>query len=237
MDYSIWLSFNNKAEKFQIPVNPASIEISDGSKGQTYDITKLGEINVIGNPKLTEYSFSSFFPAPDNGSYPFASVQTPLPHQVSNGAKTSGYVYYLTKWMESKRPIRFEFTGDGFHINTAASIEDFQWKETAGSGGDIEYTLKLKKYVFYAAKRTSVVEQGDDVTIVEVSKPRPDDRQPPQTYTLAAGDTLWKVAKRFFDDGSRWPEIQKLNRISDAEIKRLQIGRVLQLPAGVTAHD
>ena len=62
-DYGIWLSYNNQEEGFQIPVNPENIEISDGINSKTYDVAGLGEINVIKDQKLTEYSFSGFFPA------------------------------------------------------------------------------------------------------------------------------------------------------------------------------
>ncbi|MFC6545548.1 hypothetical protein [Cohnella cellulosilytica] len=112
MAYGIWLSYNNQQEGFQLPVNPSSIEISDGSKGATYDIVELGEINVIKNPKLTTYRFSSIFPAQ---LYPFVDV--PLLQSVTAAndsgvkVKTNPYVDYITRWMATKRPIRFVFTG------------------------------------------------------------------------------------------------------------------------------
>ena len=236
MAYGIWLSFNNQAEGFQLPVNPSSIEMSDGSKGQTYDVAELGEINVIKNPKLTTYRISSIFPAQ---KYPF--VDGPILQSVfvdgegelvKDGVKTNPYVWRLTKWMASKRPIRFVFTGDTFDINVAVSIEAFDWKEVAGSSGDIEFTLSLKKYVFYAAQRVTVNQPpGGTPQIVKVAGPRPDDRQTPKTYTMRAGDTLWLIAKTQLGDGARWKDIQKLNGITDAEVKRLPIGMVLKLPA------
>ncbi|MDF2723248.1 MAG: peptidoglycan-binding protein LysM [Paenibacillus sp.] len=131
--------------------------------------------------------------------------------------------------MVSKRPIRFvfSFSGASFDLNTAASIEDFQWKETAGSGGDIEYTLRLKRYVFYAAQRVNVSTQnvnGVSIPVIEQSPAeRPNDHQPPSSYPVASGDSLWTVAKRFLDDGSRWKEIQQLNGISDADVKSLPV--------------
>jgi LysM repeat protein len=219
MTYGIELSFNNKQEVIQLPVVPSAIEISDSGKSKTYDVQDLGEINVIKDPKLPEYTFSSIFPA---HKYPFVSVD-PLPPM--------DYVKYILKWHTTKRPIRFIFVGDTFGINTPASIEKFDWREKAGSG-DIEYTLKLKHYRFYAAQKVVIQQQSQDGQPVATKEApeRPNDRQPPATYTLAAGDTLWSVAKRFLDDGARWPEIQRLNNISDAEIKRLPVGKVLKLP-------
>ncbi|WP_025026333.1 LysM peptidoglycan-binding domain-containing protein [Caldalkalibacillus mannanilyticus] len=223
-EYGIWLSFNNQEEGFQLPINPGSIEMSDGGKGKTYEISKMGEINVIKEPKLSEYSFSGVFPAKE---YPYEATELVL--------KPKLYVEYLLKWMESKRPIRFVFTGASFDINTPASIESFQWKEVAGGGGDIEYSLKLKKYVFYSARRflPLLPSQKGSIPILQKEKPtRPNDKQPPKTYTLVAGDTLWSVAKKTLGDGAKWKSIQTLNQISDAEVKRLKVGRILKVPSG-----
>jgi len=224
--YGIELSFNNKEESFEAPVLPGAIEISDGGNGKTYDAAGLGEINVIKSPKLQEYSFSSLFP---NQRYPFVTVDTLLsPVQ---------YVQYLLRWMKTKRPIRFIFESDAYRINTPASIESFEWKEVAGSGGDIEYTLKLKRYVFYAAQRVVAVDAGtsgnaDEPQLIQKEPvPRPNDRQPPQTYTLVPVDSLWRVAQLQFGNGSRWKEIQQLNDIADDQLERLPIGLVLRLPS------
>lgn len=222
-DYGIWLSFNNQEEGFQIPVMPEQIEIGDAGQGQTYDVVGLGQINVIKSPKLTEYGWSSEFPGQ---RYPWVTVDELLP--------ASMYVQHLLKWMATKRPIRFVFTGPTFDINTPASIESFTWKEVAGSEGDIAYTIKFRKYVFYAAQKVQIMQPpGSSTPVIQTQpQPRPDDRQVPATYALAPGDTLWAVAQRCLGDGSRWREIQELNGISDADVKRLPVGLVLRLPGG-----
>jgi len=221
-DYGIWLSFNNQEEGFQIPINPASIEMGDGNKSKTYDVAGLGEINVIKDRKLTTYSFSSYFPAQ---YYPFMATDLLLePRQ---------YVEYLEKWMDTKRPIRFVFTGASFDINTPASIESFQWKEVAGSGGDIEYTLSLKRYFFYAAQRVTVAPSTATESTPVIRKeapPRPNDRQPPKTYKLLAGDTLWKVSKKELGSDQYVTEIQRLNGLTDDQVKNLPVGMELRLP-------
>lgn len=222
-EYGIWLSFNNQQEGFQIPVNPEKIEIRDVGNGRTYDILKLGEINVIKSPRLAEYSWSSIFPGQ---RYPFLATDLVLAPQQ--------YVEYIQKWRGTKRPIRFIYVGPTFEINTPASIEEFTWKEVAGSEGDIEYTIRLKQYVFYAAKKVIVMPpqgQTQPVPKAAVQKPkRPDDRVQPKTYTLKAGDTLWAVAQRYLGSGARWREIAQLNGISDAEVRRLPAGKTLRLP-------
>lgn len=224
-EYGIWLSWNNQQEGFQVPINPGSIEMGDGSNSATYDIVGLGEINVIKSPKLTTYSFSSIFPA---HNYPFITASVVLqPYE---------YVDMIKRWMETKRPIRFVFTGASFDVNEAVSIEGFEWKEVAGSVGDIEYTLKLRKYVFYSAQRVNVTaRQSGNTTqrvIEKAGKQRQNDRQIPKTHKLAPGESLWTVAKSVLGDDSKWREIQRLNGITDAQLKKLPVGTVLKLPGG-----
>lgn len=231
----IWLTFNNQEQGIRLPVMPDSIEASDGSSGNTYEIIGQGEINCINSPKLTEYSFSSIFPAHD---YPYVTIskQHFLKPKKKYDAEPNGYVDYILAWMNSKRPIRFTYVGEFWHINEAVSIEGFTWKEVAGSVGDIEYSIKLKKYVFYAAQKAYIISDGasGEVAVRKENDvpPRPDERKPPATYTLVVGDTLWKVAKQTLGDGARWKELQTHNQISDAQIKQLLVGMVLKIPQG-----
>ncbi|WP_019849826.1 LysM peptidoglycan-binding domain-containing protein [Desulfitobacterium sp. PCE1] len=221
MSYSIRLSVSED-EAFQLPVMPGSIEISKSGNNQTQEIVSLGEINIIKHPQLMEYGFSSIFPAQ---FYPFVTAQVIL--------QPIEYVRIIIRWMESKQPIRFIFISDRVDINTLASIESFDWKEVAGGAGDIEYSIKLKRYISYAATRVTedmIIDRGASTAVPTPTPSRPNETQQIKTYTLVAGDTLWAVAQKHLGNGARWPEIQQLNSITDAEIKRLQIGRVLKLP-------
>jgi hypothetical protein len=248
-EYEIYLSFNNGAEGWQIPINPESIEVREDGQGKTYDIigqgggtdeTRAGEINVIKSPRLKEVSFSSIFPAlPADLSSPHHLVLSGVTH-----FEPMYYIRFIRKWMESKHPIRFKLIGYNSQltaqfakevtddINFPASIESFEWKEVAGSPGDIEYTIKLKEYVFYSARRTLIGTLPNGETVLYQQPPdRPDERIRPETYTLKEGDNLPLIAMRFYNmDSSRHLDIQKLNGITDAQTKSLQPGLVIKLP-------
>ncbi|MCR8981575.1 LysM peptidoglycan-binding domain-containing protein [Brevibacillus laterosporus] len=220
------LSFNNQAEAFLFPVLPPEIEMSDGQNSKTYTTLGLGEINVIKASKLTDIKFSSEFP---NQHYPY--VVRP-----QNLRKPNEYKDMIIKWKESERPVRFIYTGQSFDINMAVSIESFVWKEVAGSGGDIEFTMTLKKYKFYAARKAETIKtkdaSGKEKTVVQKKPaPRPTDKQPPNTHKIAKGDSLWVISKKAYGKGDRWREIQKLNGLTDAQAKRLKVGTTLKLPS------
>ncbi|WP_163853952.1 peptidoglycan-binding protein LysM [Paenibacillus elgii] len=252
--YFIYLSFNNQAEGWRLPVNPESIEIKEEGQGKTYNIvgkgggteeTRAGEINVIQSPKLREVSFSSFFPSADS-NYPFIVkgirdlVDEKKKHINDPIYEPMKYVRDIRRWMETKHPIRFMYIvrreGAGNKqfsdkdLNFPASIEKFDWKEVAGSPGDIEYSISLKEYVFYSARNIQPV-VGDKGKTVLIQKPdRPKERDIPETYALVKDDYLIKVALKFFNDSSRAREIQKLNKIPDSKLRYLPIGMLLKLP-------
>ena len=243
IQYKIFLTFNNNAKVMEIPVLPERVDISRGGKGKTYDIigpkgsTTLtdaelemgGEINVIKSPKLLEVSFSSIFPAQ---KYPFVTAPMTRPMK---------YIEDITKWMKSKHPIRLVFANydadvssdvdsTTFDLNIAASIEQFDWREVAGSPGDIEYTIKLKEYRFYSAQKVVEAKDAHGNAVLYKQPSAPDTRIRPLTYTLQPGDNLWKVGMKVFGRDGRWREIQKLNNLTDADLKKLPIGMVLKIP-------
>jgi len=212
----IWLSWNNQEEGFELPILPGAIGETVKGAGEGHEVMGLGNINVIKDRELAEYSIESFFPG---HIYPFITAKIVL--------EPKQYITYIEKWMASKRPIRFVYTLGSNDINKAVSIESFEWKESAGSPGDIEFSLSLKEYRFYGARRAVVINNN---AVKKTAPPRADERNKPKTYTMVAGDSLWKVAKKVLGDETKWRDIQKLNGISDSELKRLPIGKVLKLP-------
>lgn len=227
MTYSLTLSYNNESEAIEFPVLPEKIEVSTSGNNKTYDISQLGEVNVIKAGKLAEIAFESFFPA---SWFPGCNVtQTEL-------FPVSHYIDRIEKWRKEKQPMRLVLVGSTMNINLPVSVERFICSESGGTVGDIAYQIALKEYRFYAAKKVQVAAQFGAASVAmpkllsAAPAARPDTRVQPKTYTLVAGDNLWKVAQKFLGDGSKYKQIQTLNGIKDAELKRLPIGKVIKLP-------
>ncbi len=229
--FTMQISWNNEAEGWQFPVLPEKINIKRNGAGKDYDIIKTGKVSTIEKPELTEISFESFFPAQ---RYPFVNEKfrqdplwQPKPHELVND---------ILRWWDTGYPVRFVYVGSdavnkSSKLSLPMSIVSFERWEEGGSPGDIFYSLKLKEYVFYSAKRITAVTQADGTTVLRAEPPqRPDERVPLTTWTLKKGETLIYVARMALGDSGRHREIQELNGITDSEVKRLQIGRVLQLP-------
>jgi nucleoid-associated protein YgaU len=223
--FTMHISWNNRAEGWDFPVLPEKVTIKRNGSGKDYDIIGSGKIGTIEKPELAEISFESFFPAE---KYPFVNADILYdPHT---------YVNYINKWMHSGYPVRFIYVGsntdvDKFKISLPMSIVSFERWEEAGSPGDIFFSLKLKEYVFYSARRITAVKKADGTTVLRREpKQRPDERVPNTTYTLKPGDTLIYVSRMQLGDSGRWREIMELNKITYSQLNKLPVGMVLQLP-------
>ena len=81
-------------------------------------------------------------------------------------------------------------------------------------------------------RKRRLAEAGHDYNVVQsivnqklkVSKPAPQKNY----YTVVRGDTLWGIAKRFYGNGNRYPEIAKANNIANPDI--IHVGQKLLIP-------
>lgn len=207
-----WLSFNNFAEKLQLPVPPPEFRITTGNLNETVSIANLGDINLIGGEALTSIEISSFFPAKAT-SYTTTSVPDPY--------KT---VEQIEEWRKSRKPIRLIVTGTP--INIACAIEYFSWGERGGSR-DVDYSLSLKEYRFVQVKQV-----GPEKQIAGAVKKteRPDTKEVPKTYTVKPGDSLSLIAKKIYGEAGKWNDIFTANKSTIGNNPNLiKPGQVLQV--------
>lgn len=258
-EYGFFLSFNNAEKRddlFRLPVNPETLEIKESGDSKSYTIIDLGEINAISYLKLTELTIESIFPAQP---YPFVNVpkeglwdpyryvalikkwmvsRKPI-RFVFSALAEKGDKSGKARELSFRNPASFPFlpadgeAGYEFGINMAVSIESFSWKFSAGNSGDIEYSLSLKKYVFYQA--VAVVKDKNGAA--KAKPKRPDNKKKPTEYKMKKGDNLWDIAQKFLGNGQRYKEIQKLNNIPDNKLRKLREGTVLKLPESKAAKQ
>lgn len=217
--YKMYLGINKGEEGFIVPVLPEKIEISEDGDNKTYNVINIGEVNNIAFPKLTNISFESYFPLNDN---PYVSSD-----ELFN---PSFYIKKINEWRNNLQKIRFIFTGGPIEINDLFSIENFKYNENGGEVGDIYYSIELKRYKPYAAKRVVIqtTYNGTVAATTSTTETREDTSNAPKEHTVVSGDSLWYIAKRYLGDGSRYNEIATLNGISNPD--KLAVGQVLKLP-------
>lgn len=195
-----WLSYNNREEVIQLPVNPATLAVNYSGNFQDISVMGLGEFTVIGDTALTEYSFSSFLPSNYSSNY-CEYTDIPNPKDV---------VKMIERWRDSRRPIRLIITGTP--INVAVTIRSFNYDlERAGSPNDIYYELTLKEYRFLDYSRIYRKQETNSSQTKKVTK-REDTRKQPTTYKVTSNDSLWKIAQRVYGKGSLYMKIYEANK-------------------------
>jgi nucleoid-associated protein YgaU len=58
----------------------------------------------------------------------------------------------------------------------------------------------------------------------------PADSEFTQWYEVKKGDTLWKIAKEVYGDGSLYPEIFKANQDTLSDPDKIKVGQKLRIP-------
>lgn len=217
-DIQFWLSYNNGAEKFRLPVNPESIAVTSPFSYDEVVVSQLGSISLFGERGSQDFSFSSFLP---KNYAPYCNY-TPLPDPWAT-------IAMLERWRDSRTPIQLTITGTP--INLSVTIRDIQYEaEKFGASGDIYYTIDFKEYKFVNV-RTVTVEAGKAIT-APATTARPTTTVVPKTYTVSSSESLWTIAKKVYGDSSYREKIYQANiKTIGANRNLIYPGMKLVLPA------
>ena len=93
----------------------------------------------------------------------------------------------------------------------------------AGRDGGLYCTIPLRGYRALAVETTESRQTGNGARTVEAEPERA------ETYTVAAGDTLSAICRRFYGDASLYGRLAAANGIANPNL--IHPGQVLRLPA------
>ena len=211
--YQMWITYNAEAEKLRIPVLPEKITVGIGSKNSSVDLVGLGEVVIKQARPAFQFSFDSFFPST---TFPGMTVGLSSPKQCVN---------MLKKWQEGDKPVHLICTDVG--IDVYCTIESFTYYEQGGDVGTMYYSLSLKEYREVTVKKVKIEEKKATVPPTET---RVDNTVTPRTYTVKKGDCLWKIARQFYGNGSKYTLIYNANRDKIKNPNLIYTGQVLTIP-------
>lgn len=211
-------------EPFYLPIAPGQFTQSAPGKNKTIDLISIGEFNILKNPGLRNFSFEALLP---RIHYPFGC-------QADEFKDPAFYLEQFEQCKTDKKPVTFilaRVLPNGEEVpgeNLKVSVEDYTARENAGEEGDFRVELKLKEYrdIVVTVQEIIYVEP-DGTPVVEETVQRPA-KEPAAEYTVKSGDSLWAIAKRELNDGSRYMEIAELNGIKTPNL--IYPGQVLKLP-------
>ena len=213
--YQIWME--GDGVKFQLPVNPETIKMSQNGANESVTIANLGESTLIQNPKALVISFSSFFPAKHfSGCNP---KRIAIPHY---------YIYGILGWQSRKTPIKLYITGCA--ISHSVTIENFQYSQSGGDVGTYDYSITLKRYTPIKVVQLDVNKLKKTASVKNTSA-RVNTQSKPKTYTVKDGDCLFNIAKKYYGDGSQLNKIYNANKnVIGANPNFIKAGMVLSIP-------
>lgn len=211
-----------------LPIAPEKLEVTINNANETITLINQGQVNLLKTPALTDISFTCLLP---QVRYPFAVYP-------------SGFqqVDYFLNWFErfkiEKTPFQFivsRVMPNGrvlFSTNIKVAMEDYSIIEEAENGFDLKVKIKLRQYRYYGTK-TVQLQKSSGKAVVQKSRSKETNPAPKraQKYTVAAGDSLWNIAKRFYGDGAMYKEIYQANKsVIGGSPNRILKGQVLTIP-------
>jgi len=110
------------------------------------------------------------------------------------------------------------------YTDIEAVIEDYSFTESADNGYDVIMDITLREYRAFGA----VYVEGSRES--SLSTERTDTEKKANTYTVVSGDSLWKIAKRIYGDGSKWKDIFNANKDKITNSNFIKVGMVLNIP-------
>lgn len=221
MAYYFYLS------KMLCPVPPPSITMKINGSNKTYTMINDGEINILKTAGLTDINFDISLP---NVKQPYAIYK--------NGYKNSSYFLDQLEKLKSKA---FQFIvtrslPNGnllFDTNMKVTLEDYTIKEDAKEGFDLVVTVNLKQYRDFGTKSYKVSSKSKSTNRSKDTSPEPKTKA--ISYKIKKGDTLFKIAKRYYDDGSLYKVLWDVNKKKVPKPNHPTVGVTITLPVIVDA--
>lgn len=203
-----------------LPITPKEIKTKINNKNSTIDIINLGEVNILKLPGLNTFEFDFVAPA---FNY----------HFVSDFKEQNFYYSWLEKLKTEKKIFPFsisrQFPDGSIKYPTIAnvSLEEYSILESSDEGFDIVFSVILKQYKYFHTQYIQINNSNNGDKIVQQKKQREYTKEPEKTYTVKKGDTLWNIAKKELNDGTKYTDIAKLNNIENPN--KIYPGQILKL--------
>lgn len=219
MSYSVYLKISGK--KYKLPVNPEEIKKTQKLSIEKYQVLKSGQVSVPKFPELWTYEFSCELPHQEV-------------HYMESGSRADPdrYIRAITKSQKKKKPVQLIYSnGETDDESVKVLIETCTITEKAGEEGDKYLSLSFVQYKTPSKKYVAVVTPAATVAQPQTPQPANPAVEQGKTYTVQKGDTLWKIAKQFYGNGSRYPKIVSANSDKIKNPNLIYPGQTFSIPS------
>lgn len=192
MQVDIYVREKSGKREIRFPILPEEIPFPRGeAMGISYEIMELGNVVIPTGTELDNYSWQSEFP----GKY---RKNDPMIRGSWQDPKT--YDSILQDWMQNGTELNILVTG--YPINADVYLKEYK-STAAGAFGDIHYEI-----AFVEARSITVTTTKAAQTTAKTTRPATTS----STYVIKSGDTLWGIARKYYNDGLKWKTIYDANK-------------------------
>lgn len=191
-------------ELLTFPITPGELTMTVGSNNKVVTLINEGDINILKSPSLAEISFEARFPM---RKYPYSRKPEHITDYYDKFVKLKtekkSFVFVVERTTPSGKLL--------WGTEVLVALEEFEIKESADEGDDVLITFKLKQFKEYGVKVHKV--SPKPITTSTSNKNRKGDNgtSNEQIYTVKSGDCLWNIAKKFYENGTKWNVIYEKN--------------------------
>lgn len=190
----IYITEKEGGRRIRLPALPEKIQFKSSGRFAQYEILNIGEIQIPRGQRLSDISWSAMFPGEMRKKEPW----------IKEWASPNELHKIFNDWRKNGTPLVLLVTETP--LNYDVFIEQYDG-EFSGPAGDIQYTVSFKE------RKELIIKVTSDSTKNEGSSSSNRPSQPkPKSYTVKAGDSLWKIAQNYYGKGSQWNKIYTANK-------------------------
>lgn len=218
--------------KCLLPVTPKELKVKVTGNNQKVTLINEGDVNVLKKPGLTDVEFECVLPNTKDSTSIFNGGFQNAQHFLGyfEELKTSQepFQFIVNRAMPNGNPL--------YNTNIKVALEDYQIAESADTGFDVRVKVNLRQWKSYGSK-TVTLQTQNSVTVASATEARPAESSPAPaqqtTYTVVKGDSLWAIARRFYNSGALYTKIYEANAdlFSGRSPNLIYPGDVLVIPA------
>ena len=208
-----------------LPVTPSELSVKVGDKNETIELLNDKDLILLRNPALSEISFSILLPAQN---VPYAVYEN------NKFVEAGEIIKKIQKLKDDKKKFLFSVIrriGNKTYFDSMIKVvlSDYDTKESADEGFDLIMNINLKEYKEASTQVGKITQDEKGNPIIQYEKVVENDNSP-----FKAGDvdlnktnnlykvknsteTLWKIAKKLFDDGSKYKDLKIFETLQEVD--------------------
>jgi len=192
----IYLTNLTTGDRLQFPMLPSEVSVKTAQQFAAYSILRIGEVKIPSGTQADSFSWSGIFPGAARRNDPYIRAwQDPK----------SVYNWISGLRVKNDRPVKVRLLITETPINCDVYLSDFTVTPRGGYG-DINYSITLVQAREIIVRKSSEAAASPEKTTRRPSPPAA------QTYTVVKGDSLWKIAQKFYGKGSDYTKIYEANK-------------------------